>query len=153
MTRLLANGRGENKMIDATALTQLEAELEPREMSTRRMPTNTLCSVSPSMLRELIKAARECDGWRDRCAQEYAIFQQLGHKDALEINYLRALLAKAAGALRELEKEPWRRCPSTHCERSQECRTPHECSGAGRALARRTLFSIQSTLGEKALTL
>ena len=25
----------------------------------------------------------------------------------------------------------WRHCPSTHCERSQECRSPHECSGTG----------------------
>lgn len=22
----------------------------------------------------------------------------------------------------------WKRCPSTHCERWQECRSPHECS-------------------------
>lgn len=22
----------------------------------------------------------------------------------------------------------WSRCPSTHCERAQECRSPHECS-------------------------
>lgn len=22
----------------------------------------------------------------------------------------------------------WSRCPSTHCERSQECRSPNECS-------------------------
>lgn len=21
----------------------------------------------------------------------------------------------------------WKDCPSTHCERSQECRSPHEC--------------------------
>ena len=21
----------------------------------------------------------------------------------------------------------WRRCPSTHCERRQECASPHEC--------------------------
>ena len=21
----------------------------------------------------------------------------------------------------------WKNCPSTHCERSQECRSPHEC--------------------------
>jgi hypothetical protein len=27
----------------------------------------------------------------------------------------------------------WMRCPSTHCERHQECRTPHECAGTGRA--------------------
>ena len=23
----------------------------------------------------------------------------------------------------------WKNCPSTHCERSQECRSPHECNG------------------------
>lgn len=23
--------------------------------------------------------------------------------------------------------EPWKRCPSTHCERSEECRSPHDC--------------------------
>lgn len=23
----------------------------------------------------------------------------------------------------------WQNCPSTHCERSQECRSPHECNG------------------------
>lgn len=22
----------------------------------------------------------------------------------------------------------WQRCPSTHCERSQECRAPHDCT-------------------------
>lgn len=26
----------------------------------------------------------------------------------------------------------WHRCPSTHCERTQECRSPHECSAARR---------------------
>jgi len=31
--------------------------------------------------------------------------------------------------------ENWERCPSTHCERAQECRSPHECSGTGRRLA------------------
>ena len=28
-------------------------------------------------------------------------------------------------------KHPWERCPSTHCERRQECCSPHECSGTG----------------------
>lgn len=28
--------------------------------------------------------------------------------------------------------ERWRKCPSTHCERAQECRSPHECSSTGR---------------------
>ena len=28
----------------------------------------------------------------------------------------------------------WKMCPSTHCERSQECRAPHECSGTGKRL-------------------
>lgn len=26
----------------------------------------------------------------------------------------------------------WKRCPSTHCERTQECRNPGDCSGTGR---------------------
>lgn len=26
-------------------------------------------------------------------------------------------------------RQPWANCPSTHCERSQECRSPSECSG------------------------
>lgn len=26
----------------------------------------------------------------------------------------------------------WRLCNSTHCQRSQECRSPHECGGRGR---------------------
>lgn len=30
--------------------------------------------------------------------------------------------------------ERWRICPSTHCERSQECRSPNECSGTGKNL-------------------
>lgn len=25
-------------------------------------------------------------------------------------------------------------CPSTHCERTQECRAPHDCSGTGKRL-------------------
>ena len=24
----------------------------------------------------------------------------------------------------------WKRCPSTHCERAEECRSPNECSAA-----------------------
>jgi hypothetical protein len=28
----------------------------------------------------------------------------------------------------------WRICPSTHCEGSRECRSPHECSGTGKNL-------------------
>ena len=28
----------------------------------------------------------------------------------------------------------WKICPSTHCERAQECRAPHECSGTGKNL-------------------
>ena len=27
--------------------------------------------------------------------------------------------------------ENWERCPSTHCERAQECRSPNECAGSG----------------------
>jgi hypothetical protein len=30
--------------------------------------------------------------------------------------------------------ERWRICPSTHCERWQECRSPHDCSGTGKNL-------------------
>jgi hypothetical protein len=30
----------------------------------------------------------------------------------------------------------WYVCPSTHCERSKECRSPHECSGRGRHAAK-----------------
>ena len=30
--------------------------------------------------------------------------------------------------------EPWKHCPSTHCERSQECRAPNECSATRAAL-------------------
>jgi hypothetical protein len=30
--------------------------------------------------------------------------------------------------------ERWHICPSTHCERWQECRSPHECSGTGKNL-------------------
>ena len=26
------------------------------------------------------------------------------------------------------EFKPWARCPSTHCERRQECASPHECT-------------------------
>lgn len=29
----------------------------------------------------------------------------------------------------------WCVCPSTHCERHQECRSPHECSGTGKNLS------------------
>lgn len=28
------------------------------------------------------------------------------------------------------KRQPWARCPSTHCERSQECRSPNECSAS-----------------------
>lgn len=37
----------------------------------------------------------------------------------------------------------WKVCPSTHCERSGECRAPHECSAAKdltRASVREKLF-------------
>lgn len=27
----------------------------------------------------------------------------------------------------------WKMCPSTHCERRQECTSPHECSAAKEA--------------------
>ncbi len=30
--------------------------------------------------------------------------------------------------------ERWQICPNTHCERSQECRFPHECCGPGKNL-------------------
>jgi hypothetical protein len=29
------------------------------------------------------------------------------------------------------KSEPWKRCPSTHCERAQECRSPSECAAVG----------------------
>lgn len=32
--------------------------------------------------------------------------------------------------------EPWKHCPSTHCERSQECRSPNECSATRAALTK-----------------
>ena len=29
----------------------------------------------------------------------------------------------------------WKRCPSTHCERRQECASPGDCNGTGRKAA------------------
>ncbi len=56
-----------------------------------------------------------------------------------------ATLAKAREALQTIATtEPWQRCPSTHCERSQECRSPSECSGTGRGIAKRALAAIDA---------
>ena len=41
----------------------------------------------------------------------------------------------------KLRAPHWTRCPSTHCERSQECRSPHECSGNGAALVKREVYA------------
>jgi len=39
----------------------------------------------------------------------------------------------------------WKRCPSTHCERAQECRSPNECSGTdANEIARRLGITEQS---------
>lgn len=34
------------------------------------------------------------------------------------------------------DAEPWKRCPSTHCERRGECASPHECCVKPKPLAR-----------------
>lgn len=45
----------------------------------------------------------------------------------------------AAWAADQWEKrqqhDRWKRCPSTHCERRQECASPHDCTATGRAAA------------------
>ena len=41
----------------------------------------------------------------------------------------------------KLRTLPWTRCPSTHCERSGECRSPHECSGSGAGLVKREVYA------------
>jgi hypothetical protein len=41
----------------------------------------------------------------------------------------------SVGSLNDLPYGPlerWKICPSTHCLRWQECRSPHECSGTGK---------------------
>lgn len=42
--------------------------------------------------------------------------------------------------------ERWRKCPSTHCERAQECRSPRECSSTGKGV-----WEYNNELGEKEL--
>lgn len=49
--------------------------------------------------------------------------------------------AIAQGVADKLRAPPWTRCPSTHCERSEECRSPHECSGTGAALVKREVYA------------
>lgn len=34
---------------------------------------------------------------------------------------------RAVQALNERRSKPWLRCPSTHCERREECASPNEC--------------------------
>ena len=63
-----------------------------------------------------------------------------------KIATLRAALLKAGEALEKLSLQPWEHCPSTHCERREECASPHECSGSGRSLARRALAEIQEII-------
>jgi hypothetical protein len=36
------------------------------------------------------------------------------------------------------QPDRWRRCPSTHCERRQECASPHECCAKRRLPTART---------------
>ena len=49
----------------------------------------------------------------------------------------------------KLRAPPWTRCPSTHCERSQECISPHECNGMGAALVEREVYvAIMQERGE-----
>ena len=66
------------------------------------------------------------------------VVEMLIERDA-EADKLARQVSIMRGALAELGKQPWQRCPSTHCERSQECRSPHECSAVGTHLARRAL--------------
>lgn len=42
-----------------------------------------------------------------------------------------AAMRRKDGGCSLKEFKPWARCPSTHCERRQECASPHECSGTG----------------------
>lgn len=55
--------------------------------------------------------------------------------------------AVIADAAREAVYNPgdWRICPSTHCERAQECRSPHECSGTGRGRKERAAQRAEAT--------
>jgi hypothetical protein len=59
-------------------------------------------------------------------------------------HHRRANLEDTLAALSSQSPAPasdnWTRCPSTHCERAQECRNPSECSGTGRAKRERDLF-------------
>ena len=91
----------------------------------------------------IIKAALRAYGdQRAREALERAdaedVVEMLIERDA-DADKLARQISIRRGALAELGKQPWQRCPSTHCERSQECRSPHECSASGMKLARRAL--------------
>jgi hypothetical protein len=46
----------------------------------------------------------------------------------------------AAYAADQAEKRAANECPSTHCNRSDECRSPHDCSSK---LARSTLAEME----------
>lgn len=50
-------------------------------------------------------------------------------------NYRRKGEDNSSAALRADEyvsrDQPWHYCPSTHCERCEECRSPNECCGTG----------------------
>lgn len=62
---------------------------------------------------------------------------------ALEIGALRARVEELESAIRaHIATPPWARCPSTHCERRQECASPHECSGSGIPALRAILPSL-----------
>jgi hypothetical protein len=52
-----------------------------------------------------------------------------GNYEIFELERHVTTLDSAITAARQSEegREPWRRCPSTHCERRQECASPHEC--------------------------
>lgn len=44
-----------------------------------------------------------------------------------------------------LHAPAWTQCPSTHCERSQECRSPNECSGTGAGWVYREVYAAIMT--------
>lgn len=45
----------------------------------------------------------------------------------------------------------WRICPSTHCARWEECRSPHECSGTGKNLSPEKRAEIRAGIADSSL--
>jgi hypothetical protein len=109
----------------------LEAERD-KELNYRRISEHerqVVVDLANSLAAQLDEARAQADRFTyalNWIAEDEKTYTGYGNYD--EAAHSGEECQRIARAALTADDDPWNRCPSTHCERAQECRSPNECS-------------------------